>query len=105
MEREKRKKKEWVGNSLKTIVLTAAKDIAPCYCSQCCHMAEGLWALQIKGRIVKYYFLLPNKLNFITSGKYRVSSYRTAQKYRIIGHFFPKYRTNIGHFFPKYRTK
>ena len=35
---KKGKKKEWVGNSLKTIVLTAAKDLAPCYCSQCCHI-------------------------------------------------------------------
>ena len=64
-----RGKKEWVGNSLKTIVLTAAKDIAPCY-SQYCHMAEGLWALQFKGKIIKYCFLLPNQLIFITSGKY-----------------------------------
>ena len=70
MEREKRKKTEWVGNSLKTIVFAAAKDIAPCYCSQCYHMAEGLWALQFKGRIIKYCFLFPNKLIFITSGKY-----------------------------------
>ena len=43
-----KKEKKMVGNSLKTIVLTAAKDIAPCYCSHCCHMAEGLWALQVK---------------------------------------------------------
>ena len=42
LERGKRKKKEWVGNSFKTIVLTAAKDIDPSYCSQCGHMAEGL---------------------------------------------------------------
>ena len=70
VEREKRKKKEWVGNSLKTIVLIAAKDIAPYYCSQCFHMAEGPWALQFKGSIIKYCFLLPNKLIFITNGKY-----------------------------------
>ena len=63
-------KNEWVGNSLKAIVVTAAKDIAPHYCSQCCHMNECLWALQVKGRIIKYYFLLSNKLIFITSGKY-----------------------------------
>ena len=59
-------KKEWVGNSLKTIVLTAAKYIACCYWSQCGHMAEGLWALQFEGRIIKYCFLLPNKLIFIS---------------------------------------
>ena len=70
VEREKRKKKVWVGNSFKTIVVTAAKGIAPCYCSQCCHMAECLWTLQVKGRIIKYYFLLSNKLIFIASGKY-----------------------------------
>ena len=75
MKREKRKKKEWVGNGLKTIVLTATKDIAPCYCSQCCHMAEGLWALQFRDRIIKYYFLLPNKLIFITSDKYYQKQY------------------------------
>ena len=57
-------KKEWVGDSLKTIVLTAAKYIASCYCSQCGHMAECLWALQFKDTIIKYCFLLPNKLIF-----------------------------------------
>ena len=33
-----RKKKEWIGDSLKTTVLTAAKDKGPSYCSQCVHM-------------------------------------------------------------------
>ena len=57
VKREKRKKNEWVGNSLKAIVLTATKDTAPCYCSLCGHMAEGLWELQFKGRVIKYYCL------------------------------------------------
>ena len=39
--KEEKEKKEWVGNSLKTIVLTVAEYIACCYCSQCGHMAEG----------------------------------------------------------------
>ena len=39
---EEERKKEWVGNSHKTIVLTACKDIDGFYCSQCCHIAECL---------------------------------------------------------------
>ena len=52
-----RGKKEWVGNSLKTIVLTAVKDIDPSY-SQFGHIAEGLWALQFSDRVIKYYKLI-----------------------------------------------
>ena len=31
---EGKEEKKWVGNSLKTIVFTAAKDMNSCYCSQ-----------------------------------------------------------------------
>ena len=37
-----KEKNEWVGNSHKTIVLTAGKDIDSFHCSQCCHTAECL---------------------------------------------------------------
>ena len=40
--RREKEKWEWVGNNHKTIVLTAGKDIDSFYCSQCCHIAEGL---------------------------------------------------------------
>ena len=38
----RKKKKEWVGNIHKTIVLTAGKDMDSFYYSQYCHIAEGL---------------------------------------------------------------